>query len=105
MTRCELVLHLVKHLDLAGVSTGRVADFAVSAVTHSAAPVRKQGEKVALALYSRDPDRVRRAVRKASDGPDGGSRNRNVALRKLLEEFDRRDAKAKGGGEEPAREA
>ncbi len=100
LTRCELMLHLVKNLDLAGVSTGKAAEFAVSAVTHTAAPVRKFGEKLTLCLHSRDPARVRRAVTTAAEGGggEGATRNRNVALRKLLEEFDRRDAKMNGGG-------
>ncbi len=98
LTRCEVVYHMIKDLGLAGgrtpssVGVGRLAEFAVSAVTHTAAPVRKYGERIALTLYSIDPGRVRRAVEEAMEGPDG-TRNRNVALRHLREEFDRRDGR------------
>ena len=94
LTKCELVLHMVKDLGLAGqppTSVGRLSEFALSAVTHTSAPVRKQGEKISLALYAVDPDRVLRVFMPALDGPDG----RNMALRKLMDEFDRRDSKAR----------
>lgn len=89
LTRCELVLFMIKDLDLAGrqfSSVSACCEFGVSALGHTAPGVRKQGEKILLALYAVDPDRVRRYM------PDDGDRSKNLAFRKVLEEFDKRDA-------------
>ena len=61
--------------------------FGISAVEHSILDVRKVGERIMLALYKIDGDRVRDFLPE----DDIAVRKTNIVYRKLFEEFDRLD--------------
>ena len=91
LVRTELVLYMITDLDLAGRDPTRVeslADYGISAVSHTSAAVRKMGEKILLRLYTIDADAVRFMM------PDREKdKKNNLAIRRLFDEFDKKDAK------------
>ncbi len=106
LSRVEIVQHMVAKLKMTGeppATVRRLAEFAMSAANHTSAPVRKQvdkiqirisverlnawetyvvffqGERLSVMLYKHSGDqtgKVRDALARASEGPDG-IKNRN----------------------------
>ena len=91
LTKCELVLHLMGvYPDVIGRAPCNMAPlttFGISGINHTAAPVRKYGEKIILKLYDLDPKTVKKTL------PQDNPKNRkiNFHYRTIYEEFERRE--------------
>ncbi len=92
LTRAELVLFMVKDLKGAGEPTKKLMDFGLSALAHPNASVRKLSERILLALYAIDPEGVRKRL--PEEAYANKKKSDNSALKKLVEEFDKRDRRA-----------